>query len=581
MADASMERLESLVVELAERLGRLEARVARLEGRTPVAEAPEAVASPPGTATPRAPAAGLPPGLLALAGRTLLVLAGAYLVRALTDGHVLPAAAGVLLGLAYAAAFQLLADREARAGRHASAVFHDVASSAIAFPLVWEATARFGLLSPRVACAALLAFFALGIGVAWRRRLRANAVVTTLLALVTASALLGSTHDLLAAMAALVGIAAGVEWLAWRGAWLGLRWAAALVLDAVAVLLVAIATLPAWPEAYAPLSVGLAQAALLGVPALYVSSIAARTLRRGWPVTAFEVVQGALSIAIGFGGAMRVLAAHGRPASGPGTLALLLGLLCYGAAFAFVGRRTDQGRNFYLYSTAGGLLALAGTALVTDGAALAAAWCVLGMVASALGRRHGRMTLRVHAAVFLVAAALQSGLAGGAARALAGVGTVRIAPAAWAVAAAALAAWAVLATDPAAPRGGPGRAPQLLLALVAVPALATAALWALWQALGARLEADPGSAAVARTAVLAAVALALALAGARLGLQETRWLVFPVVVLGGVKLLAHDVRLGRPATLVASLAVYGLVLVLLPRLTKPSEGSPRRSSTGP
>src|SRR5690606_27814254 len=135
MADASTERLESLVIELTElteRLGRLEGRVAQLEGR-PSAER-TAAAPPPRTAGPEPPAAGLPPGLLALSGRTLLVLAGAYLVRALTDGQVLPAAAGVFLGLAYAAVFQLLADREALAGRHASAVFHDVASSAIAFP---------------------------------------------------------------------------------------------------------------------------------------------------------------------------------------------------------------------------------------------------------------------------------------------------------------------------------------------------------------------------------------------------------------------------------------------------------------
>jgi hypothetical protein len=138
------------------------------------------------------------------------------------------------------------------------------------------------------------------------------------------------------------------------------------------------------------------------------------------------------------------------------------------------------------------------------------------------------------------------------------------------VAAAAAAAWVVLALDPGAPRGGIGRAPQLLLALVAVPAVAVVVHWVLWRALGARLEADPGAAAVARTAVLAALALALAVAGARLPLAEARWLVYPVVGLAGVKLLTHDVRLGRPATLVVSLALYGLVLVLLPRLTRAS-----------
>ena len=55
------------------------------------------------------------------------------------------------------------------------------------------------------------------------------------------------------------------------------------------------------------------------------------------------------------------------------------------------------------------------------------------------------------------------------------------------------------------------------------------------------------------------------------------WLVYPLVALGGVKLLTHDVRLGRPVTLVASLALYGLVLVVLPRLAR----SPRSPAGGP
>jgi hypothetical protein len=562
MAERTSTSVESVVTELAARLGRLEARVAELEGRPAAAgkEVAEAFES-----TIAAP--GVPPGTLALLGRTLLVLAGAYLVRALTDGQVLPAAVGVALGLAYAAALQLLADREALAGRHASAVFHDIASSAIAFPLIWEATARFAL-PPHAGYAALVAFFALGIGVAWHRRLRANAVVTTLLALATAVALLVSTHDLIAAMAALVAIAAGVEWLAWRGAWLGLRWTAAVVLDAVAGLLVAVASRPVWPEAYPLVALGIAEAALLALPALYVVSVAARTLRHAEAVTAFEVVQGALALLLGFGGAMNVLGAHGLPAAGPGALALLLGVLCYGAAFSVAERRPGQGRNFYLYSTAGGLLTLAGTALLAAGPALSVAWSALGLVAAWLGRRFGRMTLRAHAALYLLAAALHTGVAAECSRALAGAPSRDLPPLAWVVAVAALAAWAVLASDPGAPRAGAARAPQLLLAALAVLVVGKAVQAAAWQAAGPWLEADRAAAAVVRTAVLAALALTLAVAAARLELAELRWLVYPVVALGGLKLLTQDVRLGRPATLVVSLALYGLVLVLLPRLTR-------------
>ena len=49
--------------------------------------------------------------------------------------------------------------------------------------------------------------------------------------------------------------------------------------------------------------------------------------------------------------------------------------------------------------------------------------------------------------------------------------------------------------------------------------------------------------------------------------------MYALVALGAVKLLLHDVRAGRPATLVASLGLYGSLLILLPRLAKPRERS--------
>ena len=80
--------------------------------------------------------------------RTHAARAGRGLPGPGRDGRpALPAALGVGLGLGYAAFWQLRADREALAGRRESAAFHALASSVIAFPLIWEATSRFALLS--------------------------------------------------------------------------------------------------------------------------------------------------------------------------------------------------------------------------------------------------------------------------------------------------------------------------------------------------------------------------------------------------------------------------------------------------
>lgn len=580
--DALQDRLD----DLSSRLAQFETRLACLEARRATA-----AAAPPtdGTAHDEAlVAATLPTGALALVGRTLLVLAGAYVVRALTDGHTLPSAVGVALGIAYAAFWQLLADREALAGRTQSAAFHDLASSLIAFPLVWEATARFGLLPAAAGAAALVAFFALGLAVAWHRRLAANAVLTTVLALGTVLALLVSTHDLLAAVLALLAIAGLLEWFAFRGAWLALRWPAAAVLDGVAFLLVAVVTRPELPEGYAALSAGAAGLSLLAIPALYIVSVAARTLRLGQPVSGFEVAQGSAAVLLGFGGAVRVLAAHGLPATAPGAIAVLLGGLCYGAAFVYAERRSASaaaagatrqasehgGRNFYFYSTAGGLLLLGGTALVGLGGALPIVWSAAGLAAALLGRRFDRMTLRAHGAVYLAAAAVQTGLVVACARSLGGAADTAASAAAWGTAAATAAAWLALATDPAAPRAGASRLPQLLLAVVVVIALAKLAHAGVWVSAGGWLAADAGAAAAVRTAVLSALALGLALAARRGGQPELGWLVYPLIALGGLKLLVQDLRDGRPATLVLSLALYGIVLTLAPKLLKARDASP-------
>ena len=476
MAEGAGELLSRLG-EVVSRLEQLETRVASLEAR--------------GTAPARARggrggrragggrgargAPTLPSGTLALVGRTLLVLAGAYVVRALTEGQALPAAVGVAIGIAYAAALQLLADREAALGRVQSAAFHDVASSLIAFPLLWEAVTRFRLLPAAAAAAALVAFFALGLAVAWHRRLVANAVVTTALALGTALALLVSTHDLLAGVVSLLAIAAGLEWLACHGAWLGLRWPAAAVLDGVALLLVAVTTRPELPEGYAPVPAAAAVLLLVAIPALYIASVAARTLRLGQPVTAFEVVQGAVAVAARVrrrgARARRARPRHHGPrgARAPARAPVLRRRVRLRRAPARAGpqllllldgRRAAHARRNRARGPRPGASARLGRRGPRGGAARAA--------------------LRPHDAAGSRRAAPRGRRAAG--RAVLGVRAVarrrpgrgRTPPAAWACAAAAAAAWLVLAGDPAASGSGASRLPQLLLALVVVAAAAPA-----------------------------------------------------------------------------------------------------------
>ena len=77
-------------------------------------------------------------------------------------------------------------------------------------------------------------------------------------------------------------------------------------------------------------------------------------------------------------------------------------------------------------------------------------------------------------------------------------------------------------------------------------------------------------------------AILLAWLGRRSRFEEATWLVYPLLVAGGLKLLLEDLRAGRAATLVVSLAFYGGALILAPRLARRTEkNEPSSSSTPP
>jgi hypothetical protein len=143
--------LDGLRATLAE----MDARLRRLEGRPEVVEAP-------------APEASVPAGgpMVALVGRSLIVLGGAYLLRAATDHGLVPEWLGAILALVYAAALVVLADR---AGSHASAGFHSGVALLVAGPLVDELAVRLHLVGPAGA-AALAGAYAVALGVVSRRR---------------------------------------------------------------------------------------------------------------------------------------------------------------------------------------------------------------------------------------------------------------------------------------------------------------------------------------------------------------------------------------------------------------------------
>lgn len=579
MADR-VDQLEARIRQVEEALGRVERRLAALEGGAgAVPEAREAgggeAAGPAMATSPGAPVD--VPGVLSLVGRTSIVLGGAYLLRALTESGWLPAGAGVGVGLLYALGWLGAADRAAARGRAPSALFHGLAAVFIGFPLVWEASTRFGFFGAWASAGTLTVLTGLTLGVAWRRRLHGLAAVASLAALAAALALVAALGQAvpLAAFLVLVGVA--TLWLGYECDWYWLRWPAAIVANLV---IIGVATRAVHqPPLERPGDVIALQVFLL---AAYLASFAVRTLWRGRNVIPFEVVQTAAAVLVGLGGAIVVARASGTGETALGLASALLGAGGYAVAFAFVGRRQGLGTNFYFYATLALVLSLTGLGGLLSGSGLALALGVLSAATAWLGSRLSRLALTVHAAVYATGAAIVSGLLATAGTALVGApGQTWVTPdpVAWVV-------LGILFVCVVIPRPAKVEAaawiagvPRFVLALLAVVSAGGALVSVVAPAL-AGAPPDAGVLATVRTAVLAVAAVLVAFLSRYDLTRELGWLLYPVLLAGGLKLLTEDFRFSRPSTLFIALALYGGALVAAPRIAKRVAGGAPSSPVG-
>ncbi len=562
--------LEERVAALATAVAALEARLASLEapagtvGRPGEAEEPDAVAVLSGAAVHASPGVeGAAPA--ALAGRAFLGIGGAFLFRALTEAGIVPHLVGVALGLAYAGAWILAAERSGRSGRRTDAALHGLLSLAVSLPLLWETTVRMQAVPP-VAAAGLLS--AVGVAVfvvAWRHDLAIVAWAATLGAVGTAWGLLLATTRIELFTILLIAFGAATLWATYGRRWHGLRWPAALAADLAVLTLVYLGGRPGGPpEAYAGLSAGRAVFVALLLFVVYAGSFAARTLARRRDVNVFEVFQTAAVLLAGYGGAVHLSHAAGTGEGALGIAALVLSALGYAAAFGFVERDAAGGRNFLFFSSLGLVLALTGGGLLASGPALAFAWILFGLAAAILGARFGRRSLVAHGALYLVAACFPSGLLQIAVSAFTrsdGAVPARMSAAAASVALVAGISWILTVRRRVeGTAGSRSRFAALTLLSIAATGAGSAGVEALVAVLPA------GSAVPARTAVLAAAAVGLAALRVRTGVEEAGWLAWGVLVGTALKLFLQDLPQGRPASLFAAFVFCGLALLSVSRL---------------
>lgn len=583
MADNTA-RLEETVEQLKQTVLQLEHRLEALEnGRVSRAARPRE-AAPEGTG----PAAAVveknpydPIAILSLIGRLLLILAGGYFLRALTEMGTLPVPVGLALAFIYALVWLYLSDRAAGRGQVPSGVFHALASAMVAYPLVIEATIRFKVLSGVVPVLLVALLTAALLYLAWRHRLRVVAWIPVAAGLPAGVALLVQAGVVVPVACYLIAFGLAVLWFSYARGWNWLRWPVALAAD-IAVVGVTLRALG--PEHHElPAVAMLLQSLLL---AGYLASVAVQTLVRQRNVSIFEMLQTAAALAVGFGGAVYLTRDTGGALQVVlGLSSILVGAVCYGVAVRFIDGTDGLERNVYFYTTLGLLLVVTGLLLTLPEPWPAAFMAGLAVFAAASWTRVGRLFMLLHCIAYVIAAGVVSGLLVYSADVLAmnldGPWVVPEGASLVLLTAAGVAAWIVTVRhgeDRTLPLRGLTFAVFVLFVTLAggviVGFIAPAA------GVGADKSVDPGVLATVRTVVLSLATLLIAWLARKPRLRDWGWLVYPLLVGIGLKMVMQDFKFSRPSTMFIAMALYGTALIVAPRLRRGGKPATKPSQAG-
>ncbi len=549
---AALERLTARLDDLERRVGALEHRPA--SGGAPAPQPAAALSEPP-PALPFSQAGAFP-----VLGKAMLGIAGAYLLRALMESFVAPKPLIAAIAIAYALLWLIAAARTSPEAWFARAAYA-CAASLIFTPMLWELTLRFNVLAPPAAAFVVCAFVSVAVGFTWKRPRVPVLWAANATAIALAFGLAAASHRLAPFLAALLFIALVAEWTKEWTSERGVRVVAAVAADLMIWALIYIYSSPASARADYP---ALGRVALLG-PAIalfliFASGVVFRTTFRGQRISAWETLQTTIAFMLAFAGVLR----FGLP-GGPrifGIFCVLLSAAGYTAVFTLFREISGQ-RNQTVFGAWSAALLLAGCLLSLSPPWLAPCLCAASLAATALGTRLGCPALELHGLAYLVSAAAASGLLRYDLRAL--TGTMPGAPT-FAISLVSLFAFLCYATLRSHPQE-PRRQQALHLVFAAVGALAVMAL--LVQGLvgafafGARPEAH--HLAFLRTFTLCLGALALAFAGARLRRLELGRVAYAVLALLAVKLVAEDLRHGHLEYVAASIFLFALTLLAVPR----------------
>ncbi len=550
-----MDLLPDALEQLTARLEALERRVLLLEQPASQPVAPELA-----PAAVEEPAIALSGSFFSVLSKALMGIAGAYLLRAVAESGLLPRPLIAALAILYALLWLVAAARTPVEAWLAGAIYAGT-SALILAPMLWELTLSFKLLSASAAAALLAVFVLAATALAWKQDRAPVYWTANATAAAAALALSVATHAMLPFLAALLLLALIAELAAGRNHQSSLRPLIAVAADLAVWALIFIYASPQSTRMEYPLL----SAAELLLPCcllfpVYAASIVFRCVQQGRQISVFESGQAIIAFLLAASSILFFVPIFG---------AMLLGLLClmlsvasYAAVFLRFSHAAEE-RNFHIFALWAASLLLAGSYLILPPAWLPA---FLGLAAMAASVSVFRTAINLHGLAFLLAAAAASGLFNFILDALAGSLPASFSCNLCLVSAFSMAGYGLSARRPA--ESLLRQSINLATASLALFALAALLVEGLLRLAALRFTPEAPAIAFTRTLVLCTAAFALSWAGSRWRRAELLRLAYATLGLIAVKLLLQDLPLGNLGLIAASIFLFAVALLALPRLAR-------------
>jgi len=549
---------------LSERVDQLEKRVRALEQPALSTAQVRRDDLQPASAAKSKPAPSQPAletgSLFPVIGRALLGIAGAYVLRAIAEAGVLPKLPLSIIAVAYAFGWLVWS---ARVSHEIKRTVYATTSALILAPMLWENTLVFHLFTPTATAGVLAAFLTLATVLELRSPGLRGMAIAQAVAMLTTAALGFTTLQSLPFMTALL-IALGIsEFARSRDLPQPLWPLLVLVADTAVLAMLFIYSGSAETRALYPV---LSTAALIAPPStLFVmnaASIAVRLVAHTCRIMILETLQ--LMISFGLMAATLFLFAPARGAIIIGIVCLILSACSYACALRYLAPRAER-RSFRIVALWSAALLVAGSigALPLQGAA--ALLSAAAITATYLAKRTEPETLEFHGTLFVLSASVTAGLPAYLYSCVAGTPPHSLPAIIPVVSACAI---VVLVLGSSSPETVSQRLLHLLRASIPVCAFSALLIHGALTLAGTLFAPGAHHVAFLRTLAMCAVAFAIAFTGSRWARPELTQLAWAALAVVGVKLLLEDLRHGHMGLVAASIAIFAVTLMSVPRMVR-------------